>query len=81
MLGAPTETPAPDITIPLPKEIQTMVLEARKHRMGRMPLLPPLVRKGYRVPKEDWAMLGAIRRPDRIFDTYSNVKKSAKGVS
>ena len=26
-------------------------------------------------------MLGAVRRPDRIFDTYTTIKKTNKGVS
>ena len=29
-------------------------------------IVPPLIRKSYRLPPEDWAYLGAIRRPDFI---------------
>ena len=61
MLGEPTEAPKPELTIPLPKEFIKSVTEVRKHCTTKLPLLNPLVKKGYRIPKEEWAMLGAVR--------------------
>ena len=81
VFGAPSEAPQPELTIPLPDEVLRSVAEARQHRTGKLPLLNPVVRKGYRIPKDQWAVLGAVRRPDRIFDTYATVKKNARGVS
>ena len=66
MFGASTAPPTPEVTIPLPDEMKGFVTEARKHRTTKLPLLPPLVRKGYRIPREDWAMLGAVRRPTPV---------------
>jgi hypothetical protein len=56
-----------------------LVKDARKHRT-RNSFIPPTVRKGYKVPKEDWAFLGAVRRPDRIFEAFCKTKKGSKGV-
>ena len=81
VLGATNQPSLPEIMIPLPKEIKKSIVEARKHRSTKLPLLPPLVRRGYRIPRDDWAMLGAVRCPDRIFDTYTSTKWSARGVS
>ena len=73
MLGAPTEASPPEATIPLPKEVKKYVVEAQKHRTNKMPFLPPLVIKGYRIPKEAWAMLGIVRHPDKIFNTNTGI--------
>ena len=57
--------------------------DARAHRSVQgQNLLPPSVRKGYRLTKDDWAYLGAVRRPDPLLaylcPKFS--KPSAKGV-
>lgn len=81
ILGAPAAgSRVSEVTIPLPQDIRDIVDNARKHRTQKTSLLPPTVRKGYRVPRQDWAYLGAVRRPDRVLESYCRTKKSAKGV-
>ena len=43
--------------------------------------LTPSGQKRISDMRDDWAMLGAVRRPDHIFDTSTNTKHSARGVS
>jgi hypothetical protein len=69
-----------EVTIPLPRDIREVFKDARKFRTSRRAMLPPTVRKSYRVPREDWAFLGAVRRPDRILESYSKTKKNSKGL-
>ena len=56
--------------------------ESREHRsMRSQNLLPPSVRKGYRLTRDDWAFLGAVRRPDDMLTHLTkSTKVSAKGV-
>jgi hypothetical protein len=79
LLGASKSAAAPDVVIPIPDHIVGVVKDARKHRT-RNSFIPPTVRKGYKVPREDWAFLGAVRRPDRIFEAFCKTKKGTKGV-
>ena len=51
-----------------------------KPKTTRATILPPLMRRGYQVLWGDWAFLGAVRRPDRILESYCSTKKSAKGI-
>jgi hypothetical protein len=79
LLGAPKATPSPEVTLPIPEHVRNLVKDSRKHR-SRQSFIPPTVRKTYKVPREDWAFLGAVRRPDRIFESFCKTKKAAKGV-
>ena len=56
--------------------------DARQHRSVRAQnLLAPSVRKGYRLTKDDWAYLGAVRRPDPLLSYLTSAAKpSSKGV-
>lgn len=58
---------------------------SRSHRsMKDQNLLSPSVRKGYRLTKDDWAFLGAVRRPDDLLVHLARgrgtAKTSTKGV-
>ena len=80
LLGAATPASRSEVTLPLPDEFRDVISNARKPRATKITLLPPLVCRGYRVPKRDWAFLGAVRRPDKILESYCPTKKSAKGI-
>jgi hypothetical protein len=80
ILGASTTEVPQEVAIPLPQDIRELVTSSRQSRAKKAVLLSPAVRKGYRVPRQDWAFLGAVRRPDRILEAYCKTKKSAKGV-
>lgn len=80
-LGAYTQTSSvSEVTISLPDNIKDVYKDARKYRATKISVLPRTVRKGYRVPREDWAFLGAVRRPDKILEAYNKTKKNAKGI-
>jgi hypothetical protein len=79
LLGAPKVTPPPDITLPIPEHVRNLVKDSRKLR-SRYSFIPATVRKAYKVPKEDWAYLGVVRRPDRIFESFCKTKKGSKDV-
>ena len=67
LLGVTTSTASrTDVVIPLPEDFKDIINATRKPRATKTSILPPLVRKGYRVPRRDWAFPGAVHRPDRI---------------
>ncbi len=81
ILGTPTSgVTQQEVVIPLPQDVKEIISAARNHKTSKSSLLPPTVRKGYRIPRHDWAALGAVRRPDKILEAYCRTKKSAKGV-
>ena len=68
-------------TIPLPRGVRDTWDEARcPHATRPLLLTPQTVRRGYHLPRDDWAFLGAVRRPDPLLASFSNTKDSAKGV-
>ena len=49
--------------LPLPHTMRDIWSEARKTRAGKpIPLVPAAVRASYRLPPDDWAFFGAVRR-------------------
>ena len=55
--------------------------EARKSRAGKpVPLVPAAVRASYRLPPDDWAFFGAVRRPDESLLEHCRTKPSARQV-
>ena len=42
------------------------------------PLVPSVVRKCYKLVPEDWAYLGAVRRPDYFLQKTCSVKNTGK---
>ena len=81
VFGMPeADSSPPQVVIPLPEEVKSVIRSARRHKSTRHSLLSPAVRRGYRVPRDDWAFLGAVRRPDKLLQTYCKTKKTSKGV-
>ena len=77
----PQSTPISQTTIPLPRGVRDAWEEARRPHANRpLPLTPQTVRRGYRLPRDDWAFLGAFRRPDPLLASFSATKDSTKGV-
>ena len=44
------------------------------------PLVPSVIRKCYKLVPEDWAFLGAVRRPDYFLQKTCTVRNTTKGV-
>lgn len=81
-LGAPTPGARADTTLPLPEDFRILISNARKATATKPTILPPQVRHSYKVPRRDWAFLGAVRRPNQIQESYfANQKVYQKGVS
>ena len=79
--STPHSTPISQTTIPLPRGVRSAWEEARRPQANKpLPLTPQTVRRGYRLPRDDWAFLGAVRRPDPLLANFSTTKDSAKGV-
>ena len=67
--------------LPLPQTMRDIWTEARKTRTGKpVPLVPSAVRATYRLPPDDWAFFGAIRRPDESLLEHCRTKPSARQV-
>ena len=67
--------------LPLPQTMRDIWSEARKTRAGKpAPLVPAAVRASYRLPPDDWAFFGAIRRPDESLLEHCRTKPSARQV-
>ena len=64
---------------PLPKAIKEVWENARQPR--RLAEIPIAVKQCYRMPPQDWAFLGAVRRPDEALLPYCKGKfrDSVKG--
>ena len=67
--------------LPLPQTMRDIWTEARKTRAGKpAPLVPSAVRATYRLPPDDWAFFGAIRRPDESLLEHCRTKPSSRQV-
>jgi hypothetical protein len=58
------------------------VTAARRHKAQKSSLLLPTVLKGYRVPRQDWAFLGAVRQPDKLlFHQFQDQSTATLAIS
>ena len=64
-LQDPSIPPAPaQVEVPLDVRYKLAWEEARRTRSRPFRPIPPAVHRMYRIPPNDWAELGAVRRPD-----------------
>ena len=82
MLGSTSKQPSVSCTtILLSRGMRDSWEEARKHHPSKaLPLTPQAVRRGYCIPKDDWAFLGMIHHPDPSLASCTKTKDSQKGV-
>ena len=79
--GYGVQTPQPTL-LPVYHTAPELWAQSRSLRSRQpTPLITQSVRRDYRLQKDMWAWLGAVRRPDpAIFSLRKDAKTSAKGV-
>ena len=81
LVGAGILPQAPSPVFPMPDSLREAWEDARRFRPRKHPnLCPPVVARSYKIRPEDWAYLGAVRRPDKILVKYNNCTEIKKGV-
>ena len=80
-LASEVESSPQPIVQPIPEAIKNMWSTARRQKYAKpYKLVPPVTLQSFRVPPEDWAFLGAIRRPDETLKAHSTVQVNARQV-
>jgi hypothetical protein len=73
--------PSQEVVIPLRQDVRDIVEAAHCHWAQKTSLLPLAIHTGYRIPKQDWALLGVVWPPEEILKDNSKTKKSSKGIN